>query len=382
MSTYDYIIIGAGASGLLLADAMANDPFFKSKSILVLDKSNKRSNDRTWCFWEKGSGQFDDILFKSWDKIHFAGEHLDNKTEIHPYRYKMLRGIDFYEHYLGKLETYSNLEFQQDEIESLNETSDYVCVQGKKNSYNARQIFDSRFNYKKLKEESKYPVLQQHFLGWFVKTDEAVFDKDTPTFMDFSVPQRGNTRFMYVLPFSENEALVEYTLFSGTVLENREYEAAIKDYLSQKLGVKNYEITEMEQGNIPMSSYNFTQENTDRLLKIGIAGGWAKASTGYTFYSSVKKVRQLVLHLKSGQPLKSFGKKRRFWFYDLLLLDILHKSNHLGASIFESMFKKRNPQLIFKFLDEDSHFMEEVYIMASPKPWPFIKALLNRFRRQ
>ena len=111
MSTYDYIIIGAGASGLLLADAMANDPFFKSKSILVLDKSNKRSNDRTWCFWEKGSGQFDDILFKSWDKIHFAGEHLDNKTEIHPYRYKMLRGIDFYEHYLGKLETYSNLEF-------------------------------------------------------------------------------------------------------------------------------------------------------------------------------------------------------------------------------------------------------------------------------
>ncbi len=378
MPDYDYIIIGAGASGLLLADAMGSDSFFKDQSILVLDKSDKTKNDRTWCFWERGKGQFDEILFKSWSKVHFEGTHLNIKPDIASYSYKMLRGIDFYNHFLEKLTTYPNIEFQNDAIESLQEKEDWVLVQGEKDCYKTKKVFDSRFDYNKLKDESKFPVLQQHFLGWFVKIDKKVFDVNAPTFMDFSIAQNGNTRFMYVLPFSENDALLEYTLFSEDTLKKKEYEEAIQDYLSNKLGVESYEIYETEQGNIPMTCHDFTSENTEKILKIGMAGGWAKASTGYTFYSSVKKVRQLITHIKKEAPLNVFGKKNRFWFYDLLLLDILHKNNSLGGIIFESLFKKRKPQLIFKFLDEDTNFLEELYIMASPKPWPFIKALFNR----
>ncbi|MEM8927750.1 MAG: lycopene cyclase family protein [Bacteroidota bacterium] len=378
MSTYDYIIIGAGASGLLLADALGSDSFFKGKSILVLEKSSKTKNDRTWCFWERGAGEFDDILHREWPKIHFGGKHLNINPEIAPYNYKMLRGIDFYECYLKKLDIHSNITLGQDEIKGLEEEDNFVSVLGEKETYQGLQVFDSRFDYKRVQKESKYPVLQQHFLGWFIKTDRSVFDQETASFMDFSIPQKGNTRFMYVLPLSPSEALVEYTLFSEDVLQKEEYEQAIRDYILTKIGIEQYEITEMEQGNIPMTCYDFTQGNTNRILKIGTAGGWAKASTGYTFYSSVKKVKMLVSHLKNKRGLAAFGKKDRFWFYDLLLLDILHKNNHLGRSIFESLFKKRKPQLIFKFLDEDTHFLEEVYIMASPKPWPFIKALLNR----
>ena len=57
-------------------------------------------------------------------------------------------------------------------------------------------------------------VLQQHFIGWFIKTKVDTFDDTTATFMDFSVPQKGNTRFMYVLPMDKQTALFEYTLFS------------------------------------------------------------------------------------------------------------------------------------------------------------------------
>lgn len=362
----------------MLADALGSDSFFKEKSILVLEKSGKNKNDRTWCFWESGAGEFDDILYKKWSKIHFAGEQLDINPEIAPYNYKMLRGIDFYECYFKKLEAHANITIEQDEIKDLKEGDDFVTVSGKRNSYQGLQVFDSRFDYKRVRKESSYPVLQQHFLGWFIKTDRAVFDENTASFMDFSIPQKGNTRFMYVLPLSPSEALVEYTLFSENVLEKEEYENAIKEYLSKKLEVSSYEITEVEHGNIPMTCYDFTQGNTNRILKIGTAGGWAKASTGYTFYSSLKKVKMLVQHLKAGGQLKKFGKRDRFWFYDLLLLDILHKNNHLGRSIFESLFRKRKPQLIFKFLDEDTHLLEELYIMAAPKPRPFIKALLNR----
>ena len=71
MQNYDYIITGSGASGLMLAYRMAKDSFFDNASILIIDKEKKTSNDRTWCFWENGEGEWDELLHKSWDKILF-----------------------------------------------------------------------------------------------------------------------------------------------------------------------------------------------------------------------------------------------------------------------------------------------------------------------
>ena len=65
--------------------------------------------------------------------------------------------------------------------------------------------------------------------------------------MDFSVEQKGNTRFMYVLPTSPTEALLEYTLFSKELLSKEEYEAEIEKYL-QQLGISHYTILEKEIG--------------------------------------------------------------------------------------------------------------------------------------
>ena len=96
--------------------------------------------------------------------------------------------------------------------------------------------------------------------------------------MDFEVPQKNNTRFMYVLPFSKHEALVEYTLFSKDLLEDKEYESAIQAYLEDKKAGE-VSIVEKEKGSIPMTAYDFSQHNTANLLHIGTAGGWTKAQT-------------------------------------------------------------------------------------------------------
>ena len=378
MPKYDYIIIGAGASGLLLADAMGSDNFFAGKRILVLDKDAKKTNNRTWCFWEKGEGNFDAILHRKWPQIFFAGKEVSLSTPISPYQYKMLKGIDFYNHYLQKIATYANITFIQEKVSAVVEVTNEVRVKTASSEYKGKQVFNSIFDYNKALHQKKYPVLQQHFLGWFVKTESAVFKKEEATFMDFSVPQNGNTRFMYVLPFSASEALVEYTLFSEKTLAKNEYETAIITYLEEKLGVTNYKITEVEQGNIPMTCFNFSAANSNQILNIGIAGGWAKPSTGYTFYNSTKKVKKLTQYLKTEKPLSKFSKKTRFWYYDLLLLDVLKKENGLGQSIFEAMFKKRKPQLILKFLDEDTSFLEELKIIWACPKLPFIKALLQR----
>ena len=50
--SFDYIICGAGASGLLLANAMIEDKFFTDKKILLIEKDKKSINDRTWGLWD------------------------------------------------------------------------------------------------------------------------------------------------------------------------------------------------------------------------------------------------------------------------------------------------------------------------------------------
>ncbi|WP_245967119.1 lycopene cyclase family protein [Ulvibacterium marinum] len=375
---YDYIIIGAGAAGLMLAEAMGKDTFFQDKSILLLDKDAKKTNDRTWCFWEKGAGRFDDIVHKTWTHIYFAGQQFSQKFPIAPYSYKMLRGIDFYTTYLNRISSCSNITFRQEKVSIIKEDSSTVTVVTEKSEYKGKQVFNSIFDYQMTAGQKKYPVLQQHFLGWFVKTARPIFDIDQATYMDFSVPQKGNTRFMYVLPFSKTEALVEYTLFSEDLLSEDEYEVAIEHYLEQKLKSTDFEITETEKGSIPMTCYDFSEHNTLKTYYIGTAGGWAKPSTGYTFMSTSKKIPILVEFLKTGKPLIDLSFKNRFWYYDLLFLDVLKKNNAIGFEVFEALFKNRTPQQVFKFLDEETNFWEDLgNIWGSPKI-PFTKALLKR----
>lgn len=375
LKTYDYIILGAGASGLMLAYRMANDRFFDDKSILIIDKEQNKGNDRTWCFWENRKGEWDDILYKTWHTIFFGGETFENTINISPYTYKMIRSNDFYNLLWETIHTKSNIEFLQASVGSFKDEA-HVKVKTSKGNFKSQKLFNSLPDSSFLKQE-KYPVLQQHFVGWFVKTKTDMFDDSVATFMDFTVPQNGNTRFMYVLPTSKNEALFEYTLFSKDLLEFLEYEDAIKSYLEQR-NISDYEIVETEKGSIPMTSYKFSKLNTKNVLNIGTAGGWTKASTGYTFKNTTKKTKALIVFLKSENDLSKFSKQTKFWFYDLLFLDVLANENDKGAALFSSLFKKAKTETILKFLDEETTMIEDLKIITSVPSTQFVKALLKR----
>ena len=282
MAEFDYIIVGGGASGLQLADALGSDPYFSNKRIALFERQTQKSNDRTWCFWEPGAGKFDALLTKSWDHIRFRGPDFERKLALDPYRYKMLRGEDFYREYHKRIAQHPNIEVRYEEVRSIETGDSKARVITVSREYTAGKVFSS-VCFEPIEELMKpFPVLQQHFIGWFVRCKEPVFDPETPTFMDFSIPQKGNTRFMYVLPESPTEALVEYTLFSESLLETHQYEAALKAYMEKDLGNPSYEIMEKERGSIPMTVNDFTAADRPNLVHIGIAGGWAKASTGYT----------------------------------------------------------------------------------------------------
>ena len=376
-ANYDYIIVGAGASGLMLAYRMANDIFFDNKRILILDKEKKINNDRTWCFWEKGEGIWDDILKKSWSKIIFKSDILKKEENIEPYQYKMIRSKDFYFKIWNQLEKNNNITFLDEDVKRILQEDKKAKVITSKNVFFAKNVINSILFSNDYLTQTKYPVLQQHFVGFFIKTIENTFDDTAATFMDFTVPQKDNTRFMYILPLSKKEALFEYTLFSADLLSYDEYKTSIKKYLEQK-GITDYRIIEKEQGSIPMTCYKFWKKNTKNIINIGTAGGWSKPSTGFTFKNTINKTEELINYLKLEHTFEKFHKRTKFWFYDLLLLDILNKKNYLGAFIFSHMFKKTPAHRILKFLDEETSFYEDLRIILKMPPYHFVCALFRR----
>lgn len=380
MRKYHYIFAGTGLSALMTVYQMVLSGKFKDKKILLLDSDSKKTNDRTWCFWEQPNGDYENLVHKKWDTAVFSNEKYSRDLSLSPYQYKMIQGLDFYNYAFEIISKEENIEFSNQKIIRFQEEGNQVLVITETENYTCSKLFNSIFNPKKVLSQDNYPLLQQHFIGWKIKTSEPIFTPEKATFMDFSVAQKGNTRFMYVLPFSETEALLEYTLFSKELLSEKEYEDEIKKYI-EKLQITNYELLEKEQGNIPMTSYPFWTTNSKNTINIGSAGGWTKASTGYTFKNASKKSKALVLFLLTENDFRKFHKKDKFWFYDLLLLDILNKKNHLGGSIFSAMFKKGNPSLIFKFLDEETSLIEDIQVILKCPKGLFLKALADRLFR-
>ncbi|MDG1250942.1 MAG: lycopene cyclase family protein [Flavobacteriaceae bacterium] len=377
---FDFIICGAGASGLLLLKAIREDSFFNEKSILIIEKEIKNVNDRTWSYWESPNGSFDSILSKKWSKANFCSEDFDSDFDLNPYQYKMLRSAGFYQSIQNKYSKLKNTIFLHAEVKNIDSKNIMTEVITSEGKFQSKKVFNSLFDPKPMINQKKYPVLQQHFVGWFIKTKKPSFDSSKVFFMDFNIPQVQETRFIYVLPIDKHNALVEYTLFSENLLHFDDYETGIKAYLDSK-GITEYEIKEKEQGNIPMTCFPFEKINCRSLLHIGTAGGWTKASTGYTFMNTRRNIERLIPFLKTGAGLNTFTIKNRFRFYDLLFLDVLNRYNARGSKLFTRMFEKNPPVRIFRFLDEKTTFIEEFKIMASfsltQKIW-FLKALFKR----
>ena len=376
MKHYNYIFTGSGLSALMTVYEMVLSGKFEDKTILLIDENTKKTNDRTWCFWDE-KGLYDEFAFAKWNSAWFKNENFERQLNLAPYQYKMVKGLNFYNFVFDAVLKQDNIHFANQKIIDFQEMGNHCVVKTDIESFTCNQIFNSIFNPELVKTQTKYPFLHQHFIGWFIKSKEAVFNPDCATFMDFSVEQKGNTRFMYVLPISETEALLEYTLFSKELLPNEEYETEIKNYI-QKLGISDYEIVEKEQGNIPMTCYPFWKNNSKNIINIGSAGGWTKASTGYTFKNAAKKSKALVQFLTKENDFKKFHKTDKFWFYDLLLLDILDQKNQLGSTIFSSMFEKGNSTVIFKFLDEETTFWEDLQVIWKCPKGLFIKAFFVR----
>ncbi|MGK2863692.1 MAG: lycopene cyclase family protein, partial [Chitinophagaceae bacterium] len=323
--SYHYIICGAGCAGLSLLMRMLESAHFRDKRILLIDKEEKIRNDRTWCFWEKDSGFFEDIVFRKWSSISFLSDSFSRVMDISPYDYKMIRGIDFYNSCFREIEKHKNVEVVYGHLQSWEMDKERLTLTIDEKEYRLINTGTYLFNsiYKPAPQKKKSIRLLQHFKGWVIETKEPVFKTGQATIMDFRVHQDQGMAFAYVLPFNSTSALVEYTLFTKELLLKEQYDVELKNYIQTFLKIDDYEINEKEFGVIPMT--NETVDFGADGWQIGTAGGQTKASSGYTFQFIQKQSQQIVEYLISEKSLLAMPRTaKRFGFYDHTLLDILY----------------------------------------------------------
>lgn len=373
---YDYIICGAGLSGLILANKIFEDSDFDNKQILIIEKNLSDPLNKTWCFWEKKNSSWDDYVIKSWDKLLFNSPNFKNEFFLSEYSYKMIKSEFFIQSILQKIRNSKNFKIIEDDVLGFDESKDRVIVKTKSNKYLANEVLNSIVDIEKIKSESSFPFLLQHFLGWTIETEHDFFDDNKATIMDFNIDQNNETRFFYVLPISRNKALIEFTIFSKKLLEKKNYDIELNKYLSN-LNLFKYNIVEKEFGVIPMTCHPFENSNTDRILNIGTAGGWTKPSSGYTFKYVDKNTDKLIVSLKNNVSFSKISFKSRHWIYDLILLDVLFFKNYMGSVLFTKMFSNNSMKKIFSFLDNESSLIEELKIASSFPKVIFTKSLLR-----
>lgn len=373
---YDYIIAGAGCAGLSLAMHMIHNDQLSGKDVLIIDKDLKLNNDRTWCFWEENGGLFESVVHKRWDQICFTTDHYYSRFSIRPYQYKMIRGIDFYNYCLQHINQKPNFELVHNSINHLFSSEETTGVMIGEDWIEAEYVFNSLPLRQKPLLNSKEYWLWQHFRGWMIQTATPRFDDSVATIMDFRVHKiEGNSAFCYVLPLSPTQALVECTLFSHALLDPPLYENELLHYMNSVLGIKEFEILEVEEGKIPMTNYNFDlcQNN---IINIGTNGGQTKGSTGYTFNFIQKHSKQIIENLiQNKKPLIRSSSK--FRFYDSILLRLLDKSVYPIDLLFEKLFSRNKIQQVFRFLDNESGIKEDLKIISSLPFKPFLNSALG-----
>ena len=378
MKHYDFVIAGGGLAGLSLACQLTRSPL-ADRSILIVDHDDKDLDDRTFSFWTDGTTLFDAAVCRSWQRMRIAGPGVNRCQDLGAYRYKTIRGGDFYRCARSLLAGRPSVEFLHGHIDRIEDGQPEAMVFLDDRTVTGSWVFDSILDAPS-QPSGGAACLDMTFVGWEVETSQDVFDPDVVTFMDFRTPQEDDLRFLYVLPFAGNRALVDHTAFTAARIPSSEARAALDGYLREVIGVRDYRFTLREGGCLAVTDGPFPRRLGERVMAVGIKGGRLKPTTGYAFtrvqVDSAAIVASLVVH---GHPFGAPHDARSFRWLDHVMLRVMARHGGDMHAIMETLFEKNPIERVLSFLDETATPLSILQLMATLPRAKFMEAaLLNR----
>ena len=230
----------------------------------------------------------------------------------------------------------------------------------------------------------------QKFVGHVIRTEQP-HGVERPIIMDATVPQLGGYRFVYCLPYSDTELLVEDTYYTdGADMKSQEVDARIRDYIESQLNITSYEVARRETGILPITIA--IKPDVYAPMSIGIRGGYYHAVTGYSFPDAAKVADKLAHQILS---LVNGGQKITNRNLQLAMQNMQrehYSSERFFRLLNRMLFRAAKPQerymvlqrfyglgegLIERFYAGDLTWRDKVRILIGKPPVPVFKALQN-----
>uniref|UniRef100_A0AAU3GKR3 Lycopene cyclase family protein n=1 Tax=Streptomyces sp. NBC_01401 TaxID=2903854 RepID=A0AAU3GKR3_9ACTN len=372
----DALVLGGGAAGLCLAHWLTKTG--AGVTLVEAPDGPLRPAERTWCYWEAGTGEFEEAVVASWQRLRVRGpDGAVIESGPSPLRYRMVRSAPFERLVLSRLAASPAarvLRATAHEVRDAPYGAEVRCTTagGRPLTLRGRYVFDSR----PVRAAPPHrTLLLQHFRGWYVRTAVPRFEPGVADLMDFRVPQpRHGLAFGYVLPLAPDRALVEYTEFSRAPLTTDAYEAALRQYTEGVLRLGRFTVESAEQGVIPMTDARFARRTGRAVFRIGAAGGATRPATGYTFATVQRQSRAIATALHRGSPgVVPPPHGRRALAMDAVLLRALDTGRVDGPRFFTDLFRRVPMERLLRFLDGGSTPWEEFGIGLRTPVGPMLR---------
>ncbi len=386
LKSADLIIVGAGLAGLMTAWRCLD--MHPELSVLVIEASGEIAGDHTWSFnrsdiIEPLQDWIKPFIAYQWDKYDVKFPKRERTLDI-PYctgNSETLRKCVQSHIDSGRLAVKLNTRV-------IDMTAEHVILQNEQ-KLTAKCVLDARGH----KADENKVLGYQKFVGRTIKTKQPHGLKH-PIIMDATVEQLGGYRFVYCLPFTDHEILVEDTYYTdGDGLSENEVAARVDDYIKAK-GWGDHELLRQEKGVLPITlavDADYGEDVTEgenKPVQLGMTGGYYHAVTGYSLPEAVK----------SAEVVSDMILKNKPDYANAILHEMIyHKRDHYHEEGFlrllnRMLFRAAKPEKRYKVLerfyglDEDlvARFYrnrltkkDKVKILIGKPPVPVSKALKN-----
>ena len=377
------VILGAGLSGLLTAwRCLELNPKLK---ITLIDANSEIAGDHTWSF---NLNDIDTELQK-WVRPFIA-----HQWEAYDVKFPTRQRTLNITYCTGNSETLKScvrplidsgrLSLKlNSRVQDIGE--DIVFLEGGEEIHSAL-ILDARG----FEPNPERYLGYQKFVGHVIRTEQP-HGVERPIIMDATVPQLGGYRFVYCLPYSDTELLVEDTYYTdGADMKSQEVDARIRDYIESQLNITSYEVARRETGILPITIA--IKPDVYAPMSIGIRGGYYHAVTGYSFPDAAKVADRLAHQILS---LVNGGQKITNRNLQLAMHNMQrehYSSERFFRLLNRMLFRAAKPQerymvlqrfyglgegLIERFYAGDLTWRDKVRILIGKPPVPVFKALQN-----
>ncbi|HEY8592836.1 MAG TPA: lycopene beta-cyclase CrtY [Sphingomicrobium sp.] len=368
------VIAGGGLAGCLAALALRQKR--PDVELLLVEQERTFGGNHTWSFFDtdvplQQRWLLDGLVHRRWPdhEIRFPA-----RQRVIPLGYNSIRSRDLdaatrrvlgpHQYRLGT---------------SIQEVSEAEVVLGSGERIGADAVLDARGP----SEMTGLDLGWQKFVGRVYRFAEG-HRCERPVIMDATVDQQDGYRFVYLLPFTATELLIEDTYYSTSTQLDRQALGNGIDQIAAKIGNAPQQVEE-ETGVLPVllgGELSALWSGGGEVGRLGLRGGFFHPTTGYSLPDAVTNAVLLTQQRDLSSPaLHAFFRSRaeRLWrdrhFFQLLNRMLFRAADPADRYRVLEHFYRLSTPLIGRFYGARLTGLDKLRIVSGRPPVPIGRAL-------